>query len=193
MHHNVASPRRDREGPVQEVRAVPSLSAETLTQFLLVQLGALVLLLVLVVAQGRSLRAVRRTYQRLLAGGPAQEDILGALDRHLAAVEVLRDLTEDTRRDVARLRQRVSMMVQTPGVTRYDAFDNHGGQLSFSAALVNEAGDGVVLTGINSRMETRTYAKPVRGGDSPHNLSDEERTAIALAIGAADPVVRSSA
>jgi hypothetical protein len=168
---------------------VSSIPSESLIPFLLVELGAILVLAVAVVMQGRRLRDVRQTYQRLLAGGVSGENILGALDRHLAAVEALRDQSEATSRDLARLRQRVSLMVQSPGVTRYDAFSENSGQLSFSTALVNEAGDGVVLTGINSRMETRTYAKPLVGGHSPHNLSDEERTAIELALGGADRVM----
>jgi hypothetical protein len=179
---------------VQEVRAVPSLSAETLTLLLLVEVSAVIALLALVLTQRQRLRQLHHTYARLLAGGPSGEDILSAVDRHLAAVERLAGRTEELGRDLAQLRQRVSLMVQAPAVTRYDAFSERGGQLSFSAALVNEAGDGMVLTGINSRMETRTYAKQVEGGESVHNLSDEERLAIARAMGrAAEPVMRSTA
>jgi len=47
-----------------------------------------------------------------------------------------------------------------------------------------------VLSAINGRSETRSYAKPVRGGHSDHNLSDEERTAIALAMSRSAPVQR---
>jgi hypothetical protein len=42
----------------------------------------------------------------------------------------------------------------------------------------------VVLSTINGRAEARSYAKPVRGGRSDHNLSDEEQAAIAMAMGA---------
>jgi hypothetical protein len=72
----------------------------------------------------------------------------------------------------------------------YVAFEDVGGHLSYSAAFLDEAGDGVVLTAINGRAETRSYAKPVRGGRSDHNLSDEERTAIALAMGQPAPPQR---
>ena len=56
-----------------------------------------------------------------------------------------------------------------------------GGRLSFSAALLDDAGDGVVLTSINGRSETRTYAKSVARGGSEHALSPEEQEAIAHA------------
>ena len=49
----------------------------------------------------------------------------------------------------------------------------------------------MVLTTINGRAETRSYAKPVQGGRSQHNLSDEERAAIAMAMGATNPYLAS--
>jgi hypothetical protein len=56
-----------------------------------------------------------------------------------------------------------------------------GGRMSFSAALLDDAGDGLVLTSINGRSETRTYAKGVRAGASDHTMSPEEQQAIAYA------------
>ncbi len=49
-------------------------------------------------------------------------------------------------------------------IVRYDALREMSGQLSFSLALLNAMGDGVVLSSINGRAETRTYAKPVVAG-----------------------------
>jgi hypothetical protein len=56
-----------------------------------------------------------------------------------------------------------------------------GGRMSFSAALLDDAGDGLVLTSINGRSETRTYAKGVKAGASDHTMSPEEQQAIAYA------------
>jgi hypothetical protein len=56
-----------------------------------------------------------------------------------------------------------------------------GGRLSFSAALLDDHGDGIVMTSINGRTETRTYAKPISRLQSEHNLSNEERAAIDMA------------
>jgi hypothetical protein len=74
------------------------------------------------------------------------------------------------------------MALQNFHMVRYDAFDDMGGRLSFSAALLDDHGDGVVITSINGRTETRTYAKPVNRMTSDHNLSEEEREAIAGAV-----------
>jgi hypothetical protein len=69
------------------------------------------------------------------------------------------------------------------GVVRYDAFGDMGGRLSFSAAVFDARGDGFVLTSINGRSETRTYAKGLAGLRSEQTLSPEEQQAIRDAQG----------
>ncbi len=72
-------------------------------------------------------------------------------------------------------------------IVRYDALQEMSGQLSFSLALLNSAGDGVVLSSINGRAETRTYAKAVRAGKAAQELSPEEARAVQIARAGADP------
>lgn len=66
-------------------------------------------------------------------------------------------------------------------IVHYDALKEMSGQLSFSMAILNAAGDGVVLTSINGRTETRTYAKVVEGGRGLQALSPEEERALRAA------------
>ena len=63
-------------------------------------------------------------------------------------------------------------------IVRYDALNEMSGQLSFSLALLNAVGDGVVLSSINGRAETRTYAKPIVAGQGKQELSPEEAQAV---------------
>jgi hypothetical protein len=158
-----------------------------LTFLVYLALAASLALAVVVAVLAARLRAVRRTYATLLAGGGGGEDLLAAVARQVEATERLRGKLDLVGRETAQLRQRVSSLVGTIGLTRYDAFGDAGGHLSYSAAFLDEAGDGVVLSAINGRSETRSYAKPVRGGRSDHNLSDEERAAIAMAMGPTNP------
>jgi hypothetical protein len=163
---------------------VSPLPADRLTLLVYVALGASLALGAAVVVLTARLRALRRTYATLLAGGDDGEDLLAAVARQVEAVDRLRGKLNLVGRETAQLRQRVSSLVGTVGLTRYDAFPDIGGHLSYSAAFLDEAGDGVVLSTINGRAEARSYAKPVRGGRSDHNLSEEERAAIAMALGA---------
>jgi len=66
-------------------------------------------------------------------------------------------------------------------VVRYDALQEMSGQLSFSLALLNSSGDGIVLSSINGRAETRTYAKIIVAGKGEQQLSPEEEEAIRVA------------
>jgi hypothetical protein len=66
-------------------------------------------------------------------------------------------------------------------VVRYDAFGDMGGRLSFSAAVIDDHGDGLVFSSIHARGESRTYAKGVVGGTSDATLTPEEQQALAAA------------
>jgi hypothetical protein len=67
-------------------------------------------------------------------------------------------------------------------VVRFDAFPDISGMLSFSAALLDDAGHGLVLTSIHGRNEARTYAKALHNGVSTQPLSPEEEEAIEEAL-----------
>ena len=54
--------------------------------------------------------------------------------------------------------------------------------MSFSAAFLDDGGDGVVITAINGRSETRAYAKGVKSGQSDNALSPEEQQAVTHAL-----------
>lgn len=68
-------------------------------------------------------------------------------------------------------------------LVRYDAFTEMSGRMSFSLALLDDAGDGVTLTAMTGRTDTRVYAKAVAAGEGEHELSPEERQAVSAALG----------
>jgi hypothetical protein len=83
--------------------------------------------------------------------------------------------------DLAALRSDIEQALRHVAVVRYDAFGDMGGRLSFSAALVDDRGDGLVFSSIHARGESRTYAKGVVGGSSDATLTPEEQQALAAA------------
>lgn len=125
-------------------------------------------------------RRVRRAYSTF-AGG-RRGDVLSLLERHINEVTELRSDVHALRDYTAQLRELDRVAVSRTGMVRYDAFDDMGGHLSFSAALLDEGADGLVVSAINGRTDTRVYAKPIERGESRHNLSDEERAAIDRAV-----------
>jgi hypothetical protein len=83
--------------------------------------------------------------------------------------------------DLAALRADIAQALRHVAVVRYDAFGDMGGRLSFSAAVIDDRGDGLVFSSIHARGESRTYAKGIVGGGSDATLTPEEQQALAAA------------
>ena len=117
---------------------------------------------------------------------------LDSADGKQTVLDAVRDTVDETRTlrtDVHRVRQELddarrdlSDALRHVAVVRYDAFGDMGGRLSFTAALLDDAGDGLVITSIHGRSEARTYAKGVKAGSSDQSLSPEEQQAIEHAL-----------
>ena len=67
---------------------------------------------------------------------------------------------------------------QKIGFVRFNPFDDAGGNISFSLALLNAKDEGVVISSLHGRDGTRVYAKSVIAGRSESQLTDEEMKAI---------------
>jgi hypothetical protein len=101
--------------------------------------------------------------------------------RQAAARTGLEAVPEDVlglRQEVAALRAEAAGALRHLSVVRYDAFGDMGGHLSWSLALADDGGDGVVLTSIHGRSDARTYAKTITGWSSDQQLSPEEEEAL---------------
>jgi hypothetical protein len=153
-----------------------TLPVKTLTVLVFVSLGLNALLLfVMAATAGRRKPASTQSV--------AVDDMLrGVLDGQSQTFQRLEQAIRQLAGEQQRLEHHLRGAVQRVGLVRYDAFEDVGGRLSFSCALLNDAGDGVVMTSINGRQDTRVYAKPVYRAESVHNLSEEEAAAIREAM-----------
>jgi hypothetical protein len=109
----------------------------------------------------------------------------GMLAEYLGTV---RRTSSDVRRVMAQheqLMRLVPSMIRHVGLVRFSPFHDTGGDQSFTLALLDGSADGVVLTGLHSRADSRLYAKPIEGGESPYVLTPEEREAMNRALGSA--------
>jgi hypothetical protein len=127
-----------------------------------VEILAVLALVVGLVALAVALLTVRRTdgARRGSGADALPEDVLGL------------------RREVAALRAEAGDALRHLAVVRYDAFGDMGGHLSWSLALLDDAGDGVVLTSIHGRSDARTYAKSIHEWRCDQQLSPEELEAV---------------
>ena len=163
--------------------AALELSGSTLTLVALVAIGLSVVAVLYAIANaGRTGAAVGgrvrldETLRGILQG---QSQQIQRLERAIRALHAV-DKKQQTQ---------IEGSVRKVALLRYDAFEDVGGRLSFSCALLDDHGNGVVLTSINGRQETRVYAKPVAQGSSSHNLSVEEEEAIRRALGESQATV----
>jgi hypothetical protein len=89
--------------------------------------------------------------------------------------------SDEVSSEIHRLRRDVATALRHLAVVRYDAFGDMGGHLSWSMALLDDGGDGVVLTSIHGRSDSRTYAKNISSWSATQQLSPEEEEAIGFA------------
>jgi hypothetical protein len=146
----------------------------------LVACAVTLLLAVAVLVLALRLRIMRRTQQR--AFGSGEYDVVEMFGRQRAELAHLRDETARLHAESLELREHLRGSISRIAVVRYDAFDDMGGALSFSAALLDEHRHGMVISAINGRSETRSYAKPILNGISEHTLTSEEHEAVTAAI-----------
>jgi hypothetical protein len=130
----------------------------------------------------RRVGELRRSYAALLTSGDGKN--LGELlSMYVEQMRLAASKAEQLARISDRLETKVTKSVQRLGLVRFNAFEGIGGEQSFAVALLDEKGDGVVLSSLQGRGEGRLYAKPVVKWDSTYSLSVEEKEAIAIAYG----------
>lgn len=149
-------------------------------ELLVVQAAATVLLFVCLVAALVSLRRMRTRYAELLTA-PSGENLEDILKQYLQYAVDAKQRTEFADECLAELVQQVKGCLQRSGLVRFDAFDNVSGKQSFSLALLDAQGDGVVLTTLYGRDSCRVYGKQVRSGKAD-SLTQEEQQAIEEAL-----------
>ncbi len=132
------------------------------------------------------LRRLRRAYAGVTTDAE-QGELLPRLARVARTVETLGEDVELLRAELGVARRELADAIRHVAVVRYDAFDDMGGRLSFSAALLDDGGDGLVLTSIHARSETRAYAKGVKGAVCEQPLSPEEEQVIGYAFRGGKP------
>jgi hypothetical protein len=128
------------------------------------------------------LRAIART----LAGSGDEAEAASLAVVRVAASE----LAKRTNERLEALETAMATDTLRVGFLRYNSFSDVGSDQSFTLALLSSAGDGVVVSSIFAREETRTYGKAVRAFVPQQGASKEEEAAIAMARGTSGALAR---
>jgi hypothetical protein len=116
------------------------------------------------------------------------DNTVRVLAEHLSTVR-------HTAQSVARMQEQhddivhiMPTVIRHVGLVRFSPFHDTGSDQSFALALLDGRRDGVVVTALHSRTDSRLYAKPVERGSSTYSLTPEERDAIERALSDEEPV-----
>ena len=161
--------------------AAMTLDPATLSALVILGFVLLLLLAVWVASLQRSEARLRTRLRRLLADGE-QDGLDEVLDRALGRVEVLGTRVEALNALQHEQATLVERSIQRIGIVRFNPFADTGGDQSFALALLDARGDGIVISSLHSRSDTRLFTKAVSGGRSQHALSAEEQDAIRQAL-----------
>jgi hypothetical protein len=158
-----------------------TLDERTLSLGVLALFAAVVVLAIWVALLQRSEATLRRRLRRVLPEGEATslDQVLDGQSQKIQTLGQRLDALNKLHHELEEITQRT---IQKVGVVRYNPFADAGGDQSFAIALLDSLGNGIVVSSLHSRTETRVFAKPVQSGRSRYPLSDEEQDAIRKAL-----------
>ena len=116
-----------------------------------------------------------------------QGDNGASLERKLSVeVSEIRDAAkglETMMTEQATIRNIQSNTIQKIGFIKYNAFENIGNDLSFALTLLDGNNNGICISSIYGRNESRIFSKPIVKGKSLISLSQEELESLNEALG----------
>ncbi|MCI5741923.1 MAG: DUF4446 family protein [Lachnospiraceae bacterium] len=152
------------------------------SDYLVIGLAALVLILIIImIINVVQMHKLKKNYQNFMTGKNGknlEETILKRLDQ----VDQLIEANSLNQKNINRIFSNMKYTFQKVGLIKYDAFNEMGGKLSFSLALLNETNDGFIINAMHSREGCYTYIKEVVDGNSIITLSEEEEEALQMAL-----------
>lgn len=143
--------------------------------------GISVILLILVIIQMIQIQGLKKKYKKFM-GGKDAKSLEKILDRIMEDDKYIKELSEDNKKDLRTINKEMEYTLKKIGIVKYDAFQQMGGMLSFSMALLNERNDGFILNSVHSSEGCYSYIKEIKNGLCEIELSNEEKTALADAM-----------
>lgn len=166
-------------GSIDTINAVLEANMSWLLPILV---AVLVISILVLIAMSIRLARVTAKYRALLTGADGK-NLEGILLEYLAQTSNLTSMVSHLKSAVEELNETSKAHLQRVGVVRFNAFEAMGGEQSFSVAILDYEGNGVVISSIYGREDNRVYAKPIVKGKSTYPLSNEEMQAIWKAMG----------
>ena len=151
--------------------------------------GFCIILFILVIVTMVQTSKMKKKYKKFMSGKNAKslEEILV---KRLNQIDSLVDANATNEKNIKKVVNNMKFTFQKVGLVKYDAFNEMGGKLSFSLALLNASNDGFVLNAVHSREGCYTYIKEIIDGNSIIVLAEEEQEALNMAMEAEKPATK---
>lgn len=149
---------------------------------ILILMVLIFILLIIVIINVVQMKKLKKNYKIFMTGKKGL-NLENTLIKRLDQVDELMEANKINEQNIEQIFLNMKKTFQKVGLVKYNAFNEMGGKLSFSLALLNETNDGFVLNAMHSREGCYTYIKEVVSGNSIIVLSEEEREALEMAIG----------
>ncbi len=160
-----------------DIQAISKLVLNNMT-YIVGILGVLVIVMYgIIINLALNLSALKKSHRKMMTGvdGANLEQML------IQHIEEVKQVAEKNR-DLEAENQRLDGILQTAithvGVVRFRAFEDMGSDLSYAVALLDAHHNGVVLSSIFGREDSRSYVKPIKDGQSNYTLTEEEQQAL---------------
>lgn len=105
----------------------------------------------------------------------AIDDVIEHLIKH---GELLNEKHISLQQYASMIDERLKKRVVTSDVVRFNAWGDASGGQSFAIALVDEEGNGVVLSSLYARERMSVFAKPIKDWKSEYELTEEEKAVL---------------
>ncbi len=140
--------------------------------------GILLILSVVQFIQISRLKKKVKSFTTGKSGANLEKTIISLVEDN----KFLKNDVKSNRREINHIYKRLETTYQKMGLIKYDAFQQMGGQLSFSLALLDENNTGFIINSVHSTEGCYSYTKEIRNGTSAIDLSAEEAEALAMAM-----------
>ena len=118
------------------------------------------------------------SHYKSLTKDVSKKDLLSSLNQLIS-------LSNENAESITRLTEKLNLEIdenkkhfQKLGFLRYNPFTDTGGDQSFSLALLDEKGEGIVISSLHSRENTRLYAKKVVSGQVQGQATSKEEQQV---------------
>lgn len=142
----------------------------------------ILILMILVIVQIVNTSKMKKKYSKFMQGKDAKSlemDIIGLYEDN----KFIKASAEKNKKDIRTLYKKLESAFQKVGIVKYDAFNQMGGKLSFSLALLDENDNGFILNSVHSTDGCYSYTKEIKNGQSSISLGEEEKQALDMAMG----------